>query len=77
MDTTEKLANAFLALMVLFIACILVSVPFTEWNSAGVVQKQLNTQCGTNYSQLDVLLSGEKLTELCKIKSQELLIKQE
>jgi hypothetical protein len=77
MDTTEKLANAFLALMVLFIAGILVSVPFTEWNSAGVVQKQLNTQCGTNYSQLDVLLSGEKLTELCKIKSQELLIKQE
>ncbi len=77
MDTTEKLTNAFLALMVLFIAGILVSVPFTEWNSAGVVQKQLNTQCGTNYSQLDVLLSGEKLTELCKIKSQELLVKQE
>jgi len=77
MDTTEKLANAFLALMILFIAGILVSAPFTQWNSAGVVQKQLNTQCGTNYSQLDVLLSGEKLTELCKIKSQELLVKQE
>ena len=77
MDTTEKLTNAFLALMILLIGGIFVSVPFSEWNSAGVVQKQLNEQCGTNYSQMDVLLSSEKLTELCKIKSQELLVKQQ
>ena len=72
MDTTEKLGNILLLLLIL----LFFLVPVTEWNSAGVVQKQLNEQCGTNYSQMDVLLSGEKLTELCKIKNQELLIKQ-
>ena len=76
MDTTEKLGNVFLALMILFTGSLFISTPITEWNSAGVVQKQLNEQCGTNYSQMDVLFSGEKLTELCKIKNQELLIKQ-
>lgn len=76
MDTTEKLGNVFLALVILFIGSMFISIPITEWNSAGVVQKQLNEQCGTNYSQMDVLLSGEKLTELCKIKNQEFLIKQ-
>ena len=76
MDTTEKLGNVFLALMILFFGSMLISIPITEWNSAGVVQKQLNEQCGTNYSQMDVLFSSEKLTELCKIKKQEVLIKQ-
>jgi hypothetical protein len=76
MDMTEKLGNVLLALMILFIGGLFISIPITEWNSAGVVQKQLNEQCGTNYSQMDVLLSGEKLTELCKIKNQEFLIKQ-
>ena len=76
MDTTEKLVGAFLVIMFLFVGGIMVLGPITEWNSAGVVQKQLNEQCGTNYSQMDVLLSSEKLTELCKIKNQEFLIKQ-
>ena len=76
MDMTEKLGNVFLALMILFIGSMFISIPIIDWNSAGVVQKQLNEQCGTNYSQMDVLLSSEKLTELCKIKNQELLIKQ-
>ena len=72
MDTTEKLGNTLLLLMILLIFL----VPVTEWNSAGVVQKQLNEQCGTNYSQKDLYFSSEKLIELCKIKNQELLIKQ-
>jgi len=76
MNTTEKLGNVFLALTILFVGSMFISIPITEWNSAGVVQKQLNEQCGTNYSQMDVLLSSEKLTELCKIKNQEFLIKQ-
>ena len=76
MNTTEKLGNVFLALTILFVGSMFISIPITEWNSAGVVQKQLNEQCGTNYSQMDVLLSSEKLTELCKIKKQEVLIKQ-
>jgi hypothetical protein len=72
MDTTEKLGNILLLLMIL----LFFLVPVTEWNSAGVVQKQLNEQCGTNYSQRDLYFSSEKLIELCKIKNQELLIKQ-
>lgn len=77
MDTTEKLGNALIALSILFIGSMFISIPFTKWNSAGVLQKQLNAQCGTNYSQMDVLLSSEKLTELCKIKNQEFLVKQQ
>ena len=76
MDTTEKLVGAFLVIMFLFVGGIMVLGPITEWNSAGVVQKQLNEQCGTNYSQRDLYFSSEKLIELCKIKNQELLIKQ-
>ena len=76
MDTVEKLGNVFLALMILLIGGTMVSGPITAWKSAGVVQKQLNAQCGTNYSQMDVLFSSGNLTELCKIKNQELLIKQ-
>ena len=73
MNTTEKLVCAFLVILV---GVIMLLGPIIEWNSAGVVQKQLNEQCGTNYSQMDVLLSSEKLTKLCKIKNQEFLIKQ-
>ena len=73
MDTMEKLMCVFLVILV---GGIMVLGPIIGWNSAGVVQKQLNEQCGTNYSQTDVFLSGEELTELCKIKNQELLIKQ-
>lgn len=72
----EKLSNIFLALMKLLIGGFMISVPITTWKSAGVIQKQLNEQCGTNYSRKDVLLSGNELKELCKIKNQELLIKQ-
>ena len=72
MDTTEKLGNILLLLSIL----LFFLVPVTEWNSAGVVQKQLNEQCETNYSQRDLYFSSEKLIELCKIKNQELLIKQ-
>jgi len=54
---------------------LLISTPIVEWHSSGIVQKQLNTQCGTNYSQMEVFFSGEKLTELCKIQNQQITIK--
>ncbi len=76
MDTMEKITTAFITLMFIFVGGVMVLGPITEWNSAGVLQKQLNAQCGTNYSQIDVLLSGNELMELCKVKNQELLIKQ-
>ena len=54
---------------------IFVGIPVSSWYSAGIEQKAINSECGTNYSQFDVMLSGENLTELCRIKNQELLLK--
>jgi hypothetical protein len=55
---------------------IVIGGPIASWYSAGVEQKAINTQCGTNYSQLDVLLSSKSLTELCRIKNQSITLNQ-
>lgn len=55
---------------------IFVGIPVANWYSAGIEQKAINIQCGTNYSQLEVMVSGKNLTELCRIKQQEILLKQ-
>jgi hypothetical protein len=55
---------------------LFVGIPVAHWYSASVEQKAINSQCGTNYSQLDVMFSGKNLTELCRIKQQEILLKQ-
>lgn len=44
--------------------------------SAKVTQTALNKQCETNYSVMDVLFSGEQLTELCRIKQQQIHLNQ-
>ena len=54
---------------------IFVGIPAAHWYSAGVEQKAINKECGTDYSRIDVMLSGKNLTELCRIKQQELLLK--
>jgi len=61
--------------LVISASVLLISTPILEWHSSGIFQKQLNMQCGTNYSQMEVFLSGEKLTELCKIQNQQITIK--
>jgi hypothetical protein len=61
--------------MVLGLTFFFVGVPVSVWYSAGVEQKAINAECGTNYSRVDVMLSGEGLTELCRIKSQQLTLK--
>ena len=53
---------------------VFVGIPVSAWYSAGVEQKAINTECGTNYSRLDVLLSRDNLTELCRIKNQQLTL---
>jgi hypothetical protein len=58
------------------ISLIFIGIPVSNWYSAGVKQKAINSECGTNYSQLEVMFSGESLTELCRIKNQELIFKQ-
>jgi hypothetical protein len=60
----------------LIVVTIVISIPISNWYSAGVEQKAINSQCGTNYSQLDVLTSSKSLTELCRIKNQQLTVNQ-
>jgi hypothetical protein len=61
--------------MVMFLAAVFVGIPVASWYSSGVKQKAINAECGTNYSRVDVMLSGEGLTELCRIKSQQVTLK--
>ena len=61
--------------MVLGLSLVFVGVPIASWYSAGVEQKAINKECGTNYSRIDVMFSRDGLTELCRIKNQELLLK--
>jgi hypothetical protein len=61
--------------MVLGLSLVFVGVPVASWYSAGVEQRAINKECGTNYSRIDVMLSRDNLTELCRIKNQELLLK--
>ena len=61
--------------IVLGLAAVFVGIPVSAWYSAGVKQKAINTECGTNYSRVDVMLSGQGLTELCRIKSQQVTLK--
>jgi hypothetical protein len=65
----------FGTIVVAGLAFIFVGLPVAAWYSAGVEQKAINKECGTNYSRIDVMLSRDGLTELCRIKNQELLLK--
>jgi hypothetical protein len=65
----------FGTIVVVGLSVIFVGLPVASWYSAGVEQKAINAECGTNYSRLDVLLSRDNLTELCRIKNQQLVLK--
>lgn len=69
----DKIFTLFIGSALFF---VFVGVPVSVWYSSGVRQKALNAECGTDYSRIDVMLSGESLTELCRIKQQEILLKQ-
>lgn len=62
-------------MVAVFCVAVLIGGPIGMWYSAGVEQKAINAQCGTNYSQLDVMFGGGNLTELCRIKNQQLTVK--
>ena len=73
----DKLFSAFVFVGVpLIVVTIIISTPIANWYSAGVEQKAINAQCGTNYSQLEILSSSKSLTELCRIKNQQLTVNQ-
>lgn len=60
----------------LIVVTIIIATPIANWYSAGVEQKAINSQCGTNYSQLEILASSKSLTELCRITNQTLTLNQ-
>jgi len=66
----------FTTIIISIITLVFAGIPISVWYSAGVEQKAINAECGTDYSQVDVMLSGKNLTELCRIKNQQLLLKQ-
>lgn len=73
----DKLFSAFVYVgLPAICVAIVIGLPIASWYSAGVEQKAINTQCGTNYSQLDVLFSSKSLTELCRIKNQSITLNQ-
>lgn len=71
----KHFVTIFGTIVVVGLSVIFVGLPVAAWYSAGVEQKAINTECGTNYSRLDVLFSSEGLTELCRIKNQSVTLK--
>jgi hypothetical protein len=65
----------FGTILVSGLTLLFVGIPVIGFISAGVEQKAINAECGTNYSRFDVMLSGESLTELCRIKNQQVILK--
>ena len=72
----ENFITAFLVVVSFAVVGLVAFIPVSMWKSAGISQKAINQECGTDYSQWDLLFAGDNLTELCRIKQQELLIKQ-
>lgn len=68
--------SIFGSILVVSLTFLFLGIPVSYWYSAGVEKKAINKQCGTDYSRIDVMLSGKNLTELCRIKQQEILLKQ-
>ena len=74
-DFIDFFGGAFLAILLAIMVVFLGSMPIIIWKSAGIMSQQLNKQCGTNYRQMDVFITGDSLTELCRMENQKLEIK--
>lgn len=72
----EVLCSTLLVVVTVSVGAVFLSVPIGTYQSAKITREALNEQCGTNYSMTDVLFAGDRLQDLCKMKNQELLIKQ-
>jgi len=78
MDFEDRFTSGLAAVAVGAMATVvglLILTPIFSWQSAGTVAKQLNSQCGTHYTQYEVFVSGKELTELCRISNQTLTVK--
>jgi hypothetical protein len=65
----------FLSFFIGSLTLVFVGIPVANWYAAGVEQQAINSQCKTNYTQLQVLLSGDTLKQLCQIKEQQVTVK--
>ena len=54
---------------------LLVSAPIVGASRVIVTQQAINQECGSNYSFLQVALSGNNLSRICQIKNQTITIK--
>lgn len=61
---------------IITLAAIFGGIPYSMWQSAEITAKELNKQCGTNYTQREVFFARDTLTELCRIKNQKFTIDQ-
>lgn len=43
--------------------------------NAATLQKAINDTCGSKYTLIQVAISGDKLQQLCKIKEQQITIR--
>ncbi len=71
----EKVFPFFFGGVFIIVAGTFIAIPISGYFSAVSLQKSLNSECGTSYSVLDVSLNGDRLTELCRIKNQQITIK--
>ena len=62
--------------LIITVAAIFGGIPYSMWQSAEITAKELNKQCGANYTQREVFFAGDTLTELCRIKNQNFTIEQ-
>lgn len=71
--------DPFVSMVCLSIVLICVVSPITAYINAKTLQKALNETCDTNYSLIQsliqVAISGGKLQNLCKIKEQQITIR--
>jgi len=71
----EKIFPFFFGGMFIIAVGVIIAAPAMNYISAVKLQKSINAQCGTDYSVVDVLFNGERLTSLCQIKNQQITVK--
>lgn len=74
-DLFDRVFPIFFGVAFCTVVLVFVSIPVSGYFRATSLQKALNTECGTNYSLMEVSINGENLLELCRIKQQQVTLK--
>jgi hypothetical protein len=67
--------DLFEVIVIVIIILIVVGAPFVGIGRVITTQQALNQECKTNYTLLQVALSGDNLARLCQIKNQTVTVK--